>query len=123
MLRLLLNPEGVSLGVSLNSPGDPFDLERVEPVTELAPQEMPAYGRVLVGVLEAAPALSIRTDEAEESRRIVEPILGARSENRVPLLEYPASSDGPGEAGIRPGPDRRRRLPQRTPAGLPPPGV
>jgi glucose-6-phosphate 1-dehydrogenase len=33
--------------------------------------------------------------EAEESWRIVEPILAAWAAGEVPLLEYPAGSDGP----------------------------
>jgi glucose-6-phosphate 1-dehydrogenase len=101
VLRLLLNPDRVSLGVSLNGPGDPFDLEPVELGTELAQQEVPAYGRVLLGALEADPTLSIRADEAEESWRIVEPIVEAWENGRAPLLEYPAGSDGPAETRAR----------------------
>jgi glucose-6-phosphate 1-dehydrogenase len=46
-------------------------------------------------VLNGDPTLSIRDDEAEESWRIVEPILALWAENRVPLVEYSAGSDGP----------------------------
>ena len=98
VLRLGLDPDRISLGVEINGPGDPFDLEHVELGAELAPQEMPAYGRLLLGVLEGDPTLSIRADEAEESWRIVEPVLEAWNEGRVPLLEYPAGSEGPGRA-------------------------
>jgi glucose-6-phosphate 1-dehydrogenase len=45
------------------------------------------------------PTFSIRADEAEEAWRIFEPILEAwEEEGRVPLLEYPAGSEGPDEA-------------------------
>jgi len=47
------------------------------------------------GLLEGDPTLSIRADEAEESWRIIEPVLGAWKEGQVPLLEYPAGSEGP----------------------------
>ena len=42
------------------------------------------------------PLLSVRGDVAEESWRIVEPILKAWRDGRVPLEEYPAGSAGPG---------------------------
>ncbi|HSK86300.1 MAG TPA: glucose-6-phosphate dehydrogenase [Rubrobacter sp.] len=102
VLRLGLDPDRIALGVEINGPGDPFELEHVELGAVLAPQEVPAYGRLLLGVLEGDPTLSIRDDEAEESWRIVEPILQAWNEGVVPLLEYPAGSDGPGDAKARP---------------------
>ena len=95
VLRLGLDPDRIVLGVEINGPGDPFDLEHVELGTELTPQEIPAYGRLLLAVLEGDPTLSIRADEAEQSWRIVEPILQAWERGAVPLLEYPAGSDGP----------------------------
>ena len=95
VLTLGLNPDRISLGVEINGPGDPFDLEHVELGAELAPQDVPAYGRLLLNVLEGDPTLSIRADEAEESWRIVEPFLQAWEEDRAPLLEYPAGSAGP----------------------------
>ena len=94
-LRLGVEPDRISLGVEVNGPGDFFDLEHVELGTELAPQDLPAYAHVLLGALEGDPTLSVRGDEAEESWRIVEPILEAWEEGRVPLLEYPAGSEGP----------------------------
>lgn len=91
----MLNPDRVTLGVNINGPGDPFVLDYVELETALAPQRPSAYGRLLLDVLRGDPTLSIRDDEAEESWRIVEPILDGWARSRVPLLEYPAGSDGP----------------------------
>ncbi len=102
VLRLRVDPDSVALGISINGPGDPFDLEHVELDTGLAPQQIPAYGRLILGVLDEDPTLSIRADEAEESWRIVEPILEAWREGRVPLLEYPAGSHGPDTAQMQP---------------------
>ena len=102
VLRLGLDPDRIALGVEINGPGDPFELEHIELGAVLAPQEVPAYGRLLLGVLEGDPTLSIRDDEAEESWRIVEPILEAWNEGVVPLLEYPAGSDGPADTKARP---------------------
>jgi glucose-6-phosphate 1-dehydrogenase len=95
VLRLQLDPERIALGLNLNGPGDPFNLEHMELETTLALQDLPAYGRVLLDVLRGDVSLSIRDDEAEESWRIVEPILDAWAQGRVPLLGYPAGSDGP----------------------------
>ena len=95
VLRLELNPDRMALGVNINGPGDPFDLEHIELDAALAPQEISAYGRLILDVLKGDLTLSIRDDEAEESWRIVEPILKAWGEGEVPLLEYAAGSAGP----------------------------
>jgi glucose-6-phosphate 1-dehydrogenase len=39
--------------------------------------------------------LAIRSDETEEQWRIVEPVLATWAAGDVPMLEYPAGSDGP----------------------------
>ena len=91
--RLRLNPDRMELGVNINGPGDPFVLERVEMGAELA--SLSAYGRLLLDILDGNAVLSIRGDEAEESWRIVEPILAGWSAGLVPMGEYPAGSKGP----------------------------
>jgi glucose-6-phosphate 1-dehydrogenase len=60
------------------------------------PPELPAYGRLLLDVLNGNAALSIRGDEAEQAWRVVAPVLSAWSKDLVPMLEYPAGSQGPG---------------------------
>jgi len=110
ILRLELDPDRVSLGMNINGPGDPFVLDYVELDTALAPQRPSAYGRLLLDVLRGDPTLSIRDDEAEESWRIVAPILDAWAHARVPLLEYPAGSDGPHTPGPQPSISRRGHL-------------
>jgi glucose-6-phosphate 1-dehydrogenase len=94
VLRLWLNPERLDLGININGPGDPFELERVTLGTELAPHQLTAYARLLLDVFQSNAVLSIRGDEAEESWRIVEPILAAWKSGAVPLREYPAGSAG-----------------------------
>jgi glucose-6-phosphate 1-dehydrogenase len=95
VLRVELNPDRLALALNINGPGDPFDLEYIELDTDLAPQEIPAYGRLLLDLLRGDLTLSIRDDEAEESWRIVEPILEAWRRGDVPLLDYAAGSAGP----------------------------
>lgn len=94
VLRFGLEPE--SLALELTSLG-PWS-GRLAPLTMSAgipAPELPAYGHLLLDVLNQNAALSIRGDEAEESWRLVAPVLDAWSKDLVPLEEYPAGSGGP----------------------------
>ena len=101
VVRLLLEPDRLAFGINLNRPGVLFPLERIELSADFTSQELPAYARLLLQVLEGDCTLSIRDDEAEESWRAITPILDAWAQGRVPLLEYPAGSDGPTTAPNR----------------------
>ena len=94
-LRLGFGPDCLTLELDVNGPGDPMELERVELNAQFGAGDLPAYGEVLAGVLEADPLLSVRGDVAEECWRIVEPILAAWDAGEVAMEEYPAGSDGP----------------------------
>jgi glucose-6-phosphate 1-dehydrogenase len=94
-LRLAVDPDRIGVDINLNGAGDPFDLEPAELALDLAPQELPAYARLLVDILDGDPTLSIRGDEAEEAWRIVEPVLASWQAGEVPLRTYPAGSSGP----------------------------
>lgn len=96
VFRLSLNPDQVSLRVNLNGPGSPRDLEEVDLQATLAPEPIPAYGHLLADALEGDPTLFVRGDEAEESWRIVAPIMRVWREHDVNMTEYPAASRGPG---------------------------
>ncbi len=98
VLRLELDPDRMALELAVNGPGDPFSLDHIELDATFAPQEPSAYARVLLDVLAGDAPLSIRSDEIEESWRIVTPVLTAWSEGAVPLLEYAPRSDGPARA-------------------------
>ena len=63
--------------------------------TQLAPDKLSPYAQLLLDILSGNSALSIRADEAEESWRVVTPVLDAWSKELVPLQEYAAGSDGP----------------------------
>ncbi|HET8588444.1 MAG TPA: hypothetical protein VFM01_02335, partial [Nakamurella sp.] len=76
-------------------PGDPLEIDPTTLQVEFGPGQLPAYGEVLLGVLEADPSLSVRGDTAEDCWRIVAPVLQAWREGRVPLQEYAAGSAGP----------------------------
>jgi glucose-6-phosphate 1-dehydrogenase len=95
VLRFGLDPETLSLELT----GIGATARNLVPLTlgaRLDPPELPAYGRLLLDVLDGNAALSIRDDEAEQSWRVVTPVLSAWSKDLVPLEEYPAGSDGPG---------------------------
>ena len=103
VLRVRLGPDQVTLNLNVNGPYDPFDLEQIELNADFAPQEFfSAYERLFLDLLEGNTTLFVRADEAEESWRVAEPILDAWGKGLVPLLEYPAGSDGPSEALLPP---------------------
>jgi glucose-6-phosphate 1-dehydrogenase len=79
-------------GYSPDAPGNgwtPLTLGGDPPTSEL-----PAYARVLLGLLDGDGALSVRGDEAEEAWRVVTPVLSAWADGNPPLLDYPAGSAG-----------------------------
>jgi glucose-6-phosphate 1-dehydrogenase len=75
--------------------GPPSHLAPLVLDADLSAPELPAYSRVLMDVLKGEITLSIRGDEAEESWRVLTPVLQAWADDRVPLQEYPAGSAGP----------------------------
>ena len=96
VLRFGLDPESVAVELS----GIGARAHTLDPLTltaQLEPAELPAYGRLLLDVFNRDPTLSIRGDEAEESWRVVTPVLDAWAKDLVPLQEYPAGSDGPAD--------------------------
>ncbi|GAA4729796.1 hypothetical protein GCM10023328_05650 [Modestobacter marinus] len=95
VLRLGLDPDHVTVELNLNGPGEPFDLERRALDIELPPNDLSAYGLLLREMLAGDTTLSISDVEAEQSWRIVEPVLAAWAAGEVPLREYPAGSAGP----------------------------
>ena len=94
VLRFGLEPESVVLELT-GTGARTGTLGPLTLATDLAPAELPAYAQLLLDVLTGNFALSIRADEAEESWRVVTPVLDAWSKELVPLQEYAAGSDGP----------------------------
>jgi glucose-6-phosphate 1-dehydrogenase len=98
-------PDGTPgyLRIGIDGPQDiALRLEGAAPMTLTGPPPpsgAPAYGNVLLDLLGGGSTLSVRSDEAEEAWRVVEPVLAAWHQDRVPLEEYPAGSDGPSPIG------------------------
>ena len=82
-------PEDVVLRLSGASP------DRIELRAAVPGDGLPAYAHVLLDVLSGTSTLSVSGDEAEQSWRVVSPILAAWERGVVPLEEYPAGSAGP----------------------------
>lgn len=95
VLRFSLGPDRMSLELNLNASEDPFELERATLTAELGEGALKAYAEVLSGVLDGDPMLAVRGDAAEQSWRIVAPVLEEWRQGRVPLDEYVAGSSGP----------------------------
>ena len=94
VLRFGLEPESLALELA-GVAGRVGELSPLSLDARVAPPELPAYGQLLLDVLNRNAALSIRGDEAEESWRVVTPVLEAWDIGLVPLEEYPAGSAGP----------------------------
>jgi glucose-6-phosphate 1-dehydrogenase len=94
VLRFGLEPENVVLELT-GTGSRTATLAPLTLATDLVPAELPAYGQLLLDILTGNSALSIQADEAEESWRVVTPVLDTWSKNLVPLQEYAAGSGGP----------------------------
>jgi len=94
-LRIGFGPDTLEFDVDVNGPGNIFSLGRVTLEAELSASDLLPYGEVLEGVLTGDPLLSVRSDTAEDCWRIVEPVLKAWEQGKVPLEEYDAGSAGP----------------------------
>jgi glucose-6-phosphate 1-dehydrogenase len=94
-LRFGLEPEDLTLELTGAGPHAAFSLAPLTLRARHDPPELPPYGRLLLDVLNGATALSIRADEAEESWRVLTPVLDAWAKDAVPLEQYPAGSTGP----------------------------
>jgi glucose-6-phosphate 1-dehydrogenase len=94
VLRFGLEPESVVLELTGTGPRTDT-LVPLTLATHLNPPELPPYAQLLLDILTGHSSLSIRADEAEESWRVVTPVLDVWSKELVPLQEYSAGSDGP----------------------------
>ena len=94
-LRFGLEPESLSLDLTGTGPGVESSLVPLTLTAHMEPSELPPYGRILLDVLSGHSALSIRADEAEESWRVLTPVLDGWSRDLAPLQEYDAGSKGP----------------------------
>lgn len=94
-LRMQFNPDRIDLHLNVTGADELFSLHETALEKQLARPTIPAYGQVLLDIMQGDHTLSIRDDETEESWRIVQPILDAWASGYSPLREYAAGSEGP----------------------------
>ncbi len=88
-------PETLALSITTNAEGNRWDLEPTTLSAELGESPVRPYGEILDEILTGNTLLGVRGDMAEESWRILEPVLQAWSDGTVPLDTYTAGSYGP----------------------------
>ena len=95
VLRLGLTEPYVRLSTTLNAPGQ---RTAVTQDMELTSTRSPhtAYANLVLEMLHSDATLLIRGDEAEESWRIIDPVMRAWSAGDVPMQEYAAGEPPPG---------------------------
>ena len=96
VLRLGLTQPYMRLGTALNGPDRQVENLHLE-LYSTASRRSP-YANLILEMLKSDPTLFIRGDEAEESWRIVDPVMKAWSDGGVPMQEYAAGGAPPGPA-------------------------
>jgi glucose-6-phosphate 1-dehydrogenase len=94
VLRFGLEPEHTAIDLVGIGPHT-HTLAPISLRAQAEPAALPAYGRLLLDVLNGDPTLSIRDDEAELAWQVLTPVIEAWSSDAVPMEEYPAGSTGP----------------------------
>ena len=96
VLRIGLTQPYVSLSTALNGPGRTAETRHL--TTQSTPPQFSAYANLVIEMLQRDPMLFIRGDEAEESWRIVDPVMQAWAAGQVPMQEYTAGQEPPAHA-------------------------
>lgn len=94
-IRIGLGPAKLQLEIDVNGPGDIYSLDRANLTADLHETDLLPYGEVLKAVLTDDAMFFVRSDTAVECWRIIEPVVKAWAEDKVPLEEYAAGSNGP----------------------------
>jgi len=81
---------------ALNGPEQTAEICHLEART--TPPRLTAYAHLILEMLRGDPMLFIRGDEAEESWRIIDPVMQAWSAGQVPMRHYAAGTAPPGLA-------------------------
>jgi glucose-6-phosphate 1-dehydrogenase len=96
VLRLGLKDPYVMLATTLNGPDRTAENRELE--LHSTPSRRTPYANLILEMLKSDPMLFIRGDEAEESWRIIDPVMRAWAAGDVPMQEYRAGGAPPGPA-------------------------
>jgi glucose-6-phosphate 1-dehydrogenase len=96
VLRIGLAEPYVRLSTTLNGPERTAEIRQLE--ARSTPPRFTAYAHLMLEMMHGDPMLFIRGDEAEESWRIIDPVMQAWSAEHVPIQDYPAGTAPPGPA-------------------------
>jgi glucose-6-phosphate 1-dehydrogenase len=96
VLRIGLAEPYVRLSTTLNGPEQTAEIRQLE--ARSTPPRFTAYAHLILEMLHGDPMLFIRGDEAEESWRIIDPVMQAWSAEQVPIQDYAAGTAPPGPA-------------------------
>jgi glucose-6-phosphate 1-dehydrogenase len=91
-IRFAMDPDELTVDLSIDPTGELCSLRSAELRHELGPPGCGPYARLLADILRGDTTWSVGAREAEESWRIVEPVLDAWRRGRSPLREYAAGS-------------------------------
>ncbi|HLN77453.1 MAG TPA: glucose-6-phosphate dehydrogenase [Nocardioidaceae bacterium] len=94
VLRIGLTEPYVRLSTTLNGPERTAETRELE--ARSTQPRFTAYAHLILEMLKNDPMLFIRGDEAEESWRIINPVMTAWAAGDVPMQEYPAGGTPPG---------------------------
>lgn len=95
VLVIGFTPETIALRINTNAEGDRWDLEPTTLATQLGESPVRPYGEILDEILTGNMLLGVRGDMAEESWRILDPLLKDWDDGVVPMDTYTAGSYGP----------------------------
>ncbi len=93
VLTIGMTPHRIGLDVSTNTGNDRLHLSTTHLDADLGDSDLRPYGEILGRIFDNDHLLSVRGDVAEECWRVLEPVICAWREGKVPLLDYPAGSD------------------------------
>jgi Glucose-6-phosphate dehydrogenase, C-terminal domain len=79
------------LSTTLNGPEHTAEIRQLE--ARSTPPRFNAYAHLIPDMLNSNPMLFIRSDEAEEAWRIIDPVMNAWTAGNVPMQEYPAGHE------------------------------
>jgi len=94
VLRIGLSEPYVRLSTTLNGPERTAETRELE--ARSTEPRFTAYAHLILEMLHNDPMLFIRGDEAEESWRVIDPVMTAWSAGDVPMQQYPAGGTPPG---------------------------